>query len=88
MSDLLDEEHPPPFGPRGRTGRRAPRQDARSAWLGNLIFLLGTLFGMGFMWLLGDLLPADEDPGLAHFRDVRQFLLETHVSDLDEEELV
>lgn len=64
------------------------RRDSPSAWLGNLIFLLGALFGMGVMWLVTDLIPPDEDPDLAHFREVREFLLDTHVSELDGERLV
>ena len=56
--------------------------------MGNAIFLLGALFGIGLMLLLSRMFPAKEDPELEHFKEVRSFLLDTHVAELDREELV
>ncbi|MCB9914709.1 MAG: PDZ domain-containing protein [Planctomycetes bacterium] len=91
MNDDAHEHELPPqrptHGPRPAHGRRAARRDTESAWVGNLIFLLGTLFGMGLMWLITDMLPPDEDPGIAHYKEVRQLLLDTYVARLDPDEV-
>ncbi len=69
-------------------GRHHGRRDSGSAWLGNVIFAVGTVFGMGLMLLLTHVFPTEQDPDVAHFLEVRQFLLDTHVAELDREKLV
>jgi carboxyl-terminal processing protease len=85
------KERPPvgaAYGPIQSAGLHRSRRDSGSAWLGNVIFFTGTLFGMGLMLLIGEVFPPDEDPDIAHFKEVQQFLLDTHVAELDREELV
>ncbi len=87
MTDDADPEQLPPI-PRPAVRQHATRRDTGSVWVGNAIFLLGALFGMGLMLLLSRMFPTREDADLEHFKEVRRFLLDTHVAELDREELM
>jgi carboxyl-terminal processing protease len=85
----MNDASPPPLahGPHESAGRQRSRRDLSSPWLGNGLFLLGTLFGMGLMLLLARVFPGQEAPDIAHYKEVRRFLLDTHVADIDRKQL-
>ena len=74
---------PHAYGPVHRSGAHRYRRDTGSAWMGNVIFFAGSVFGMGLMLLILYLWPPPEDPDVAHYREVRDFVQENFVEDVD-----
>jgi carboxyl-terminal processing protease len=87
-SDMNDSEQPGAFGPVHRAGSHRFRRDTTSAWMGNVIFFTGSLFGMGLMLLIVNLWPPEDDPDIAHYKEVRDLVMESYVEDVDRLTLV
>lgn len=69
------------------TGRNpAARRGRASAAL--TIFLAGAASGAGLLWAVRRLAPGGAESDLEHYREVRDFVLETFVRDVDPDELV
>jgi len=79
---------PRAYGPVHGAGYHRSRSDTQSAWMGNTIFFVGALFGMGLMLVILQLWPPDDEPDIAHYKEVREFVLENFVGDVDPKELV
>lgn len=62
---------------------RSPRPEADCAWMGHIIFFTGALFGMGLMFLILFLWPPREEPDVAHYIEVRDFVMDNFVEDVD-----
>jgi len=63
----------------GRTGRSGE---------GISVFLVGALFGIVLTVLVREVLPSREASDVAHYREVRQFVLDNFVRDVDPDEMV
>jgi len=69
--------------------RPLPHTEARdSARIANAIFLTGTVFGMGLMFLILQIWRPGEQQDLAHYRQVRDLVMDTFVAPVDEQQLL
>lgn len=53
-----------------------------------ILFLIGTFFGMGLMLLIMQFFRSGEDEDIAHYRQVRDLVVNTFVGDVSEQELL
>jgi carboxyl-terminal processing protease len=63
-------------------------QDRGRVSLPQIVFLLGTFFGMGLMLVILELWGLGEDEDLAHYRQVRDLVTNTYVRDVDKQDLL